>query len=80
MNKQEYREILEYELINMIYDLLVDNPVKGVYLLDREDLLNMVDSVDSTDNTITIKPNLTSTYILKLIHTHESQPIQEVNG
>lgn len=47
----------EEEVINIIYDLLVQNPIKGCYQLQIEDLTEIIDCVNNSDKSITLRNN-----------------------
>lgn len=62
-------------IINMVYDLIVQNPIKGVYPLSLDDLTNLVIDVDSDSNTIELLDRSTGiTYALTLAAVHKSTP------
>ena len=67
------KAINDYELINIIYDLIAQNPIKGFYDISHDDLTELVTEVDSTDMTITFTTEIES-YQLKLTKTHQFKP------
>ena len=61
----------EYTLLNMVYDLIAQNPIKGCYDFDHDDLTAMVTCVDETTNSIEFIDEINKrTFNLTLRHTH----------
>ena len=42
----------EQQILNMVYDLVSQNPIPAIYDLDHQQLTDMVDHVDLENNTI----------------------------
>ena len=63
---------MEYNIINIVYDLIAQNSIKGAYNLDHERLTDMLKDVDSENSLITLVDDVSKiTYQLKLITTHK---------
>lgn len=65
-------------IINMVYDLMVQNSIKGVYSIDHDKLADMVVDIGVSEPSIKIQGSDGSEYILRLTKTYSPAPQRDI--